>query len=63
MWTCLHCERWTRDGCELGRGIFPSGGPGWCQDFSREPGSDDDMGARPQERALEAIQGRGPVGD
>jgi hypothetical protein len=43
IWTCKHCERWHRDGCTLGRKVFPRGGPDACRDFYRAPGSDDDL--------------------
>jgi hypothetical protein len=54
-WTCRHCEHWQAGvmsllqerhvECALNRKVFPLGGPGACRDFSREPGSDDEMGA------------------
>lgn len=39
--TCWSCEHYRIGHCALSLPLYPSGGPGWCDGFEYEMGSDE----------------------
>jgi len=45
---CMPCVYWRRNGCDKNQPGFPTIGP-FCISYSREAGSDDDIGEEEDE--------------